>query len=282
MVLAPSIGSDIRISTHNFSDASSWYEESVRIVGETLSEVEDGQGSIFTSIHKCWIDPYSGRIPADEDVVAAQKQRNPTDPHGYGIKVLIDGVEATRDRPFHKGEADYHVHYCDGHVHLNNPHLGSVVVVDYSYATGSRWILRPPSDKVYIVKYAEADFSQDVHMRDDFIYGVFVRLPDGTLISMGEDKYKRSIDLALEAVGNYPVLQPIGASGGERELPLNEFRRVSRGIRGPIQAMPFEYDTVRYLDGSQGVELHVWLQDDTVFGGENTFVTFRCLVEDAT
>jgi hypothetical protein len=284
---APTKGSDAIIVTHNFCDQCTWYGESTRITDNTLTD--SGDGLTFTSGDPFWIDIYSGRIPQDDQVSASQGS------HGYLVEVKVDSVVQTMDASFVEGVDDYYVKWETGEVVFKVSQAGKTVTASYSKSSGdSTYTMSPPSNEVWNITRGETDFSKEVHMKDQFVYGAFGPVevfaphltpdpyPEGTMIPLGaEDTYKRSFALALEASGNFPPLNKIGASSAELGIStLEEFRRKSRGMWDDAQAMQFIYEAVTQINGSLGMVLRIWLKNHEAYGGENAFVGLRVMKED--
>lgn len=104
--------------------------------------------------------------------------------------------------------------------------------------------------------------------------------PSGYKVQLTNNKYKRISQIFNEAVGAYPAISVFGATEEHKQLSLKEFRRQSRGIKSFIQSIPFRYATVRQLKSSLGLELHVGLSNNQIFGGDLGTLTFYCVSAD--
>jgi hypothetical protein len=107
--------------------------------------------------------------------------------------------------------------------------------------------------------------------------------PSGTKIPLQEDSYHRITQIITEARGALPTVSAIGATPEHQALEdIKEFRRVSRGMKHDVQAVPFNYATARELLASAGMDLVVSTLDHSVVGGEMLTLTFYCTSKDET
>ncbi len=104
--------------------------------------------------------------------------------------------------------------------------------------------------------------------------------PSLTKIPLQEDYYHRVSQIITEARGALPAVNAIGASEADKDLPLKEFRRKSRGMKNNVQAIPFNYATARELYSTYGMELWVTTGDHICVDGEMLTITFYCTSVD--
>jgi hypothetical protein len=290
IAIAPTIGSETIIASHNLCDKCSWFGDSVRVTDEIL--VDSGDGYTFNSQHTYWIDAISGRFYDDEGASNAQKVANPSDPHGYLVVVKVGGVEQTMREPFETSGGDYEVIWETGQIKFFSAPV-EAPVVSYSYAEGSTFYVRPAPGKVLRILRAEADVSIGCVMTDTINYSIFALVdavapelvsgnivPSGTMISIGEAVYKRMGQISAEAQGAYPAIEVLGSSNEELTMSIEEFRRKSRGTRTKVQALPFNYSTTRDLSSAAQMEIRVHLKHDRPFIGDTVTITFYCVSKD--
>jgi hypothetical protein len=285
--LQPRTGDEVIYVSHNLCDKVTWFGDSIRIVDETLTNIDNLQ---FTSSHINWIDMVSGRMFDDDGLIDDQKLFNPSDPHGYQVIIKVDGYEKIVRGAFEESGGDYEIYFDDGYVKFFEPQTG-VVTASYSYENGSTFYVKPLDGTLLSIEAAEADFSDDIGFKDSIEYSVwgFVDVfapqylqsnggpyPSGTKIPLKSNKYKRYTQILGEAMGSYPALAPNGVLDIHKVLPSKEFRRQSRGSLRSIQSVPFRYATTRNLDSRYGMELRLKLSNDRVFGGETGTLTFYC------
>jgi hypothetical protein len=77
--------------------------------------------------------------------------------------------------------------------------------------------------------------------------------------------YKKFTQLLDEAASFCPALPPIQGT---------------RGYKSNLHAAIFEFDTVKHLTSSTGMELRITLQNDIPYIGEHCTVSFRCLSDN--
>lgn len=272
-VQAPRRGSDWVVGSHNFCDKCSWFQDSIRVTGEVLQD--SGDGYAFISNNNAWIDMTSGRQHNESFWIKVQQEQNPSNPHGYQPRVYIDGYEAVKREPFETTGGDYEVIYESGQIVFFTNQSGKVITADYSYPNTSYFhvSVRTPGT-ILVIEDAEADVSLDAVMNDDIVYSWWFDIGGGTWIQLGEYSYSRMGQIATEARGTYPVFKATGSTAADKELPLPEFRRKSRGMRSDRQATPFNYITVRPLPA--GAEMRIYTRHHREQGGEHVSITLYC------
>lgn len=278
----PRTGSETIYSTHNFCDKVSWFSNSTRVNNKTLTSSD---GYRWDSGDTYWIDMVTGRVQDDDGLADEQAIFEPGDPHRYQVIVTVDGVAKTIHEPFFMSGQDYEVFWEDGYIKSLEDWTGKTVVASYSKCNGSTFILRPLPGTILNIEAAEADFTTDTIIKDSIEYSIWgyaavfapqLGLPDGTKIPLKSGKYKRLGQIMDEAIGAYPLIGVYGCSDTERNLPMKEFRRQSRGLKSFVQSIPFRYATVRSLQSSYGLELRIKLLNDIEFEGSLATLTFYC------
>jgi hypothetical protein len=276
---APRVGSEWVVGTHNFTDPVTWFGDSGRSTLETLTDDDSPKGFMFSGTHPNWIDMTTGRTHNDFLWSNLQKLENPTDPHGYGISVYVDGVLATPCPQFSETGGDYYIDHEAGKAVFLIKQTGTITA-SYSYAQGSTFTVQTrDTSKSLVIEDAEGDFSQDIVMNDALVYAVWgYDSASLTWIKLTEYTYTRISQVLTEARGQYPVCDPLGATEEDRTLDLNVFRRRCRGMYSSRQAVPFKYATSTEL--LPGLQLRVSLKDNIPYGGEHLTLTFYCTEKD--
>lgn len=244
-------GSQAVIVSHNWCDKCTWYGQSVRVLGETLS-TEDGYN--FSSQHQYWVDLTHGRVYR-EDLVSST----------YKPKVYVDGIVKTERTPFATSGGDFEINYENGTVLFYSDQTGKTITSDYSYQNGSRFIVAPKSGKKLWVEKSEVQFSVDVEINDTIHFQAWATNPynPSQKIPVTEKtSYKVARDFVDEAQGVYPQVPAFG--GTRRGLPCAHI------------VFPFNYLQIKEIKYSQGVEIRVWLEKNTCFGGTFGTATFYC------
>jgi hypothetical protein len=259
--------------SHNFSDQCTWFGDSVRVASETL--IDSGDGLTFNSAHQFWIDMTSGRMHNDSMWVQLQQATNPSDPHGYQVQVQINGVAAVMREPFATSGGDYEVIWDTGQILFYQSQSGKTITAAYSYAAGSTFYVQPRTPGTYLnLVSSEADITTDVTMPTELDY-TYWEFTGSSWINVGGFSYKRVSQILAEAKGAQPSTPAIGATPTELALPLEQFRRQSRGTMFPRQVFQFSFETPVQI--SQGVQIRISLKNDVPFNGEYVLVTFYCI-----
>lgn len=135
------IGDSESVVSHDFTDKTSWYHDSVRETGVTLTGTGTGPYQHGSNTH--WIDLQSGLIPKEDSFSGP-----------YLAKIYDNGVEVT---------SGFTINYAAGAVTFDSAPTGPVTA-DYSRATTSTWKLTPEAGQKIVIEHAELDFSVDVQM----------------------------------------------------------------------------------------------------------------------
>jgi hypothetical protein len=264
MVGEKRVGSDLDVVTHNFADKTTWYTMSVRVNAEV--PVDSGDGLTFNLAHTHLVDLNHGKMHNEDKVVSKHIAAGG---HGYRPVVYIDDEMAVEDSPYSDLEGDYTIDYVAGTITFHENQSAAVLSVAYSYATSSRWTLRPGAGKAIDIEKSEAQFSLDVVYTDAIDFEVWgynpADLPNKMIYET--TSYKSMSNFIDEACGCYPT---IPACGGPAPL----------GTTQSMLGFPFNYNTIRSLSSAYGVELVIQTRNDREFGGERATATFYCTIRD--
>ena len=268
-------GSRVSAITPNWCDPCSWYFQATKKTGKALTEIN---GTTFQDPDgKWWIDNYHGRYSA-EDILKTEAGDIPR------LKVYVDDIQLTEQDPHAGSGGDYTVEYDavgGATVTFLADQTGKTVTVDCWECAGSCWILKPnPGKKLKIVS-VEAQFSDDVSLRDTIkfqpygLVDVFAPqlmdgVPSGTLIPLGNPTvYKTMLDFINEANGAMPIIRKSAhPSPSWRDLTVD------------IATYPWDYQAVTQLLSSAGMEVRIFMEHGTPFAGLVATATFYCLSYD--
>lgn len=146
--------SGVTFNSHDFSDRSTWYQNSLRITDETLTD--SGDGLTFTSAHPYWVDIYGKRLIFLRNRIN-KRDGTLTTHSAYAVIVKIDSVLQT---------SGYTVDFTTGAVTFGSSQSGKVVTCSYSHNDGvtnrSEWVLAPPAGKTYYLDHVEIQFSKTI------------------------------------------------------------------------------------------------------------------------
>lgn len=255
------VGSELDSATHNFSDKTTWYHNSVYV---TQQDCVEQDGYTWKLPHEYIVDLTHGKI-FNEDRIAQEL------PHQYRVDVFVDGYQLTQRDIFssnYDDGYDYILDYKDGIIHFVEDHSGKQVRANYAYATDSTWVLVPKPGKTINIERSEVQFASNFVYNDAIDFEIWAYnpfdLPNKVLIQ--RRSYKSIHNFIDEARGSYPVIPAVGGS----EL----------GTVYDTIGFPFNYNTIRQLSYSQGVELRIKTRNDRELGGDRTTATFYCTVQN--
>lgn len=251
-------GDGLVFVSHNWCDPTTWYTQSVRVEGETLTDSGDGQ--TFDSLNSNWIDLTHGKIYR-ENLIAAS----------YVPVVKVDGVVKTERAAWADSGGDFSINYTTGKVTFFESQSGKVVTVDYSYENGSLFVVTPTAGKRLWIEYSEVQFSKDIEINADTHFQPWAYSPTG--VPAPPDKIPAAYPTTYRSLDNYIE----EANGCYPEIPV---MGGPRGFSSPRITFPFKYQTIKELRSSYGVEIRVWLEGDLPFGGEYGTATFYCTSYD--
>lgn len=272
VAIAAREGKEVIYATHNLCDETTWYEESERVVDKALTP--DVTNTVWSSGDPSWICMKRGFVFDERSLVQDQRDENPSDPHGYDVVVVVDGVEQVQRDPFADSGGDYTVNYDDGTVSSTTAGAwaGKTVVASYSKKSGTGWVLRPIEGRVLVIERAEVQFSDDIQMTSsvvmeiygladyfapDLVAGGFI--PAGTPIPIETTVYDSVDQMIDEAIGAHPVIPALSSS-------------TNRGYQRPRYIFEFHYAAARTIFSSLGMFLRMSVA--TKYGGERATATF--------
>lgn len=269
----PSEGIRTNLITHDFTDPTSWYQSSIRVVDEEPTPL-DASGKQYQLTHVNIIDLTHGKIFGEDDIYDE-------DDHPYTVCVKIDGVAKTQAHP-DTGVGEWSIDYAKGVITLNpNAPSGSAVTVTYHYATDSKFSVIPIPGRLLRMSSAEVQFSTDVSLRTTVVFQV--------------TGWCAAIDPVGFAAGDYgadPYLQ-IPASAPTKYKGIRDFLSESNGVyplavrshnnnptwrdmKNDVLTFPWQYQTTINIMSSAGLRITVSLVDDVPLSGEYVSATFYC------
>lgn len=261
----------LTIISHDWTDPTTWYSNSVRVVDEVPTNSGDDQE--YHLANKWVIDTYHGKL-SKEDFL------KDSDGYSYRATVKVNDVVKTEQDPHYGSGGDYTINYLDGYVNFTSAlDPADVVKVTYHRATDSRFLVKPQAGKILKIHYVETQFSKDVivtdstHFQPKGYVDVFapqytpVPYPSGTLIPLGDPViYKSMRDYQNDANRSYPTYPAIGGNGW-------------RGMADDIVVFVWDYTSSTQISSKAGMQIDIFLEHDLPFEGSYATVTFYCLVE---
>lgn len=260
--------STITFYSHNWTDKTTWYEKSIRITEEAINY---GDNLNYQLSHQNIIDSYHGKYTNEDFILDSQG-------YSYRVSVSVDGYVKTEQDPHYGTGGDYLINYSDGYIiFLQEQDPDSIIYATYHYATSSIFTIKPGVGKQLKFGVVEVQFSNDVEIKDSVIFQPYGYVdvfapqylqsnggpyPSGTKIPLGNPIiYKTIQDYLNDSRKSYPIYPALGGSGW-------------RGMDTSCIIMDWDYEGDKILRSDYGMEIRVYLQHDSAFGGE--WATFTC------
>jgi hypothetical protein len=221
LVVAQGLGIDggVRLITHNFCDACTWWHESTGHTGQASTSGD--QLTYDLTGHTNLIDLRHGRSTYEDKVTDTT-----VSPGGGGTMtdivptVYLDGVAV--DQALEDDDADtdrYTIDYPAGTITFGVARGGGVVVTaDFRKAASSKFTIKPGAGKKIVLQDAEVDCSEDIDMDAPFwvdTFGSHTSITGGAVISLSKRIYKKMHDFQAAARRFWgPVPANFGGTGG--------------------------------------------------------------------
>jgi len=239
-ILKPEGSSATKVS-YDWTDKTTWYQNSIVVTGETMTD--SGDGLTFNSLNDSWIDLTHGNL-YDEYNLSDKKEP----------KIYDNAVEIT---------TGFSIDYSSGNVTFDSAPSGSVTC-DYWYANSSLWTLIPDSGKVLFIEHAELNFSKDIMVQNYINFEIWVYNPYDLPNKILHQKFQyKNIKDLINA-----------ANLGQGFIPA------VAGLSQDVIIFPFNYGTVKPLQSSLGAELRISMENDESMIGEWATATFYVISED--
>ncbi|MAF27862.1 MAG: hypothetical protein CL819_01280 [Croceicoccus sp.] len=246
--------------TSNWCDPTTWYSSSERVTAKTLTD--SGDHTTYNSGDAFWIDLRQGALTQGHLIWPA-----------YAFEVRVNGdVQTPNNRNGNGGV--YTLDAATGAITFDSIlDPADVVDADYSKMKDSVWTLRPNVGKKLKMRTVEVQFTTDIDLTTASIFEVFGwvevfapdlaisnggPLPDGTLVPLKTVKYETMHNYIDEAQEAYATIPAMGGSS---------WRGMQYGVH--VFRWPYTQDAGKplVLEASKGMELRIYLEDDTPFSG---------------
>ena len=236
----PTEGTKKTFFSYNFTDPCSWYQQSVLVEDETLTD--SGDHIIYEMSNTNIIDLQHGRL-SDEN--------NISNVSNYYVTVEVDSVEKTED-------IDYTIDYESGEITFSSALSGTeTVIATYHYENGSEFKIVPNFGKYIRIIASEAQFSKNVSITDTTLFQIYV--DDQLYKSNAYKNAKDYINSANNGVGEIPAF-------GE--------------LIQPVLVFPWNYPASVDIKSSLSMDLRIKLENDEPFIGELATLALYCLIEN--
>jgi hypothetical protein len=160
------IGSASRtIVSHEYSDRTTWYQRSVRVVDEVL--IEDSSGLSWSAVNANWINIYSNKFTAQYNRLQ-KRDGSFGKQNDYEYIIKVNDIVQT---------SGFSVDYINGIVTFDTSQSGNTVKATYSHndniAFCSEFIVKPAPGTKYGIEHVECQFSQSTVLSGAFRFEIW-------------------------------------------------------------------------------------------------------------
>lgn len=255
----------ISLVTCDLTDRTSWYQKSVQVADEVLTD--SGDGLNFNSTHTWWVNIY-GKLTYTHKQIP-KRDGNFGKHADWAVIVKVNDVVQT---------SGYSVNYVDGKITFDSSKSGSVVKVTYWHTDGvanyGEWLLVPPVGKKYIVEHVEIQMTKDVVFNSPTRMEIWA---GSNLATYGDFP-----DYLFEAGygqmrADYRGLRDIinAANKGQGVIPA------VGDMQNEAIILPFEYIQAFTLDSMQGALFRLTTINNIAASGELLTATFYLQVRNS-
>lgn len=257
------------ICTHDFSDRTTWYQKSVAVTGETLTDL--GDGTDFNSANANWINMNSSKLTVDYKKVLERDGSLTTASLRYAV-IKVNGTTKTEG-----ASADYTIDYATGVVTFAVSQTGNTVTASYYHNNGvshcSEFLFVPPPGYCYRVEHIESQFSKNTTFNDSVsveiwaggvtggntvnisAYGGFAGAYFDAGYGQSRTTYRNMNDLINWCNNQYPTVPACGA------------------LVNDIMIFPFLYLIHPVIDATLGILVRLYLPNDNALTAEICTIT---------
>jgi len=250
------------IVTHDFTDRTNWYQNSVPLVDEALVDSGDGLTWQAASGKRNWINIHSLKLTYDVGALLMKDGSfGPSDP--YEVVVKVDGAVTSET---------FSVDFPAGSITFSNSQAGKTVTVSYYHNDGvsgrSDYILTPSAGYKLEIEHVEIQFSKTLSFPKPVIMEVWAggsQLSDYGDFSepyfpyrQQKSIYRGHRDLINWCNNQYPIIPACG------------------GLTDPILVFPFKYLIANELNPLTAglILIRLYNLDDEPAVGEIATATF--------
>lgn len=251
----------LTIVSHDFTDRTTWFQKSVKLTDQSLTDSGDGLTFQAPVNKRHWIDIDSPNLTYDHNKLL-MRDGSFGEEAEYRVIVKVNSVVQT---------TGYTVNFTSGSVTFSSSQTGNTVVATYYHNDGitdrSEFLLNPPATRVFRLEHVEMQFSKNLTLPKPVKFQVWAggTLEDysdfnDTLYSAGygqsQTLYRNHRDFINWCNNQYPVIPAAG------------------DLTEDILVYPFKFIVATDIDPSLGILMRTVLVDDEPLVGELGTVTF--------
>lgn len=280
--------------THDYGDRTSWFQKSVQVVEEVLTDT--GNGLLFSSANAWWINFNSptSRLTYQYKMVTL---RDPTVARPFGKHTDWDVVVKVND--IVEASANYVINYVTGAITFASSQAGNTVKATYWHNNGverpSEFLITPPPGKKYTIEHVEMQFSKTLSM-SPIRFEIWAYPAGATSVTLADGKTGKQVNPAAyynAAVGGWFPDYLFDAGMGQLRSDyrnIRDFINAANEGKGSISAveglltetliMPFNYVQAFTLDSAMNTVFRMRIMNDTPFANADLVTaTFYLIME---
>lgn len=253
----------ITLNTHDFSDRTTWYQRSVAVADEALSD--SGDGLTFNSANPWWVNMDSDRLTYDYKVVP-ERDGTYSDRSLRRPVVKVNGTEKVL-------ATDYTVDFVNGKITFLASQSGNTVTCSYYHTNNvdrrSEWLLHPPAEKAFLLDYIEVQFSQNISFDADMLIEIWAGGTVDDYSDFNQDLYDAGYGQNKSRYRGAKDFLNICTNRSSQIIPA------FGGLAHDVLIFPFDYLVQAQIKASQGTVVVFALVNDVAYStGELATATF--------
>lgn len=252
----PPEGRRCDIYTSDFCKKETWWQDSQRVTGETLTDSGDHK-TYNPATARYWVDVMHGKVFRERDLR-----------EDYAPVIKVDGVIKTENPPGYT-TGHYSIDYATGDVTFNSALSGTeVVTADYSYVRTSLFKAVAPDGYVWTSNTVKVMYSKNIGMRDSVFFQLWGNLGAGMQPLSSPEIYQTLDDLKKDASRiEWEDSIETGGGGDHDSWRMPTVPRVF---------LYYDYSdrAANALQGAYSMAIYCWLENDIPFVGEMGAASF--------
>jgi hypothetical protein len=241
----------ISIVTPDLGDKTTWYQKSVQVVDEVLTD--SGDGLTFNSVNPHWINIDSPRLTYTHKQIPKRDGTYGKHADWRTVVKVNDVVQST---------STYTQNFAAGTITFNSSKAGDTVKATYWHINGvtnhSEWLLTPPAGKRYAIEHVEMQFSQNTNLTDTVRFEIWAGASLGTYGSFPD--YLWEAGYGQFRADYRGIIDFINAANeGKSSIPA------CGGLTQDVLVMPFNYVQAITMNSTQGTLFRLCLLNNTPF-----------------
>jgi hypothetical protein len=246
----PSGSRSVSMVTPDLGDRTCWYQKSVQVVDETLTD--SGDGLTFTSAHPHWINIYDAKLTYTHKQIP--KRDGTWGKHAdWATIVKINDVTQT---------SGYTVNFAAGTITFESSQSGNTIKATYWHNDGvtnpSEWLLAPQAGKKYIVEHVELQFSSGMTINDTLRFEIWAGANLATYGSFPDYLFEAGYG---QFRADYRNAHDIINAANQGQGHVDKFGELTKDV----SIIPFNYIQAFTIDSAYGTIFRVVLLNNAPY-----------------